>query len=146
MNNVIINLRKIAKADMTDVVEILQQLSIFKPPKNQYQKIWNKFSKQKNLHSLVATIDNKIVGYGSIVIETKIRGGKTGHIEDIVSHRNYKKRDIGRSIVNGLFDIAKKKGCYKVVLQCKANNKDFYKKCHYKLSGIAMQRFTKILK
>ena len=29
---------------------------------------------------------------------------------------------------------------------CKANNKDFYKKCHYKLSGIAMQRFTKILK
>ena len=34
MNNVIINLRKIAKADMTDVVEILQQLSIFKPPKS----------------------------------------------------------------------------------------------------------------
>ena len=99
MNNVIINLRKIAKADMTDVVEILQQLSIFKPPKNQYQKIWNKFSKQKNLHSLVATIDNKIVGYGSIVIETKLEE-KTGHIEDIVSHRNYK-RDVGRSIVNG---------------------------------------------
>ena len=92
MNNVIISLRKIAKTDMSDVVEILQQLSIFKPPKTQYQKIWNKFSKQKNLHSLVATVDNKVVGYGSIVIETKIRGGKMGHIEDIVSHRNYKKK------------------------------------------------------
>ena len=74
---------------------------------------------KKNLHSLVATIDNKIVGYGSIVIETKIRGGKTGHIEDIVSHRNYKKRDVGRSIVNGLFDIAKKKDVIKLFYNVK---------------------------
>ena len=93
-------------------------------------------------HSLVAIIDEKIVGYGSLVIEAKIRGGKAGHIEDIVSLENYRKKGVGKAILNGLFDLAEKNGCYKVSLQCKEHNVQFYEKCNYELNGVAMQRFV----
>ena len=105
--------------------------------------IWNSFCQQSNVQSLVAVIDSQIVGYGSIVIEAKIRGGKMGHIEDIVSHSLFRKKGIGKAIVNALFDVAKVNGCYKVALQCKEHHVKFYEKCGYELSGLAMQMFVK---
>jgi len=135
-------IRQIRKKDMSLVIELLQSISKYKPSKSEYTKIWNKFKNQKNIHSVVAITNNKIVGYGSIVIETKIRGGKMGHIEDIVSHENYRKNGVGRAILDKLFVLAKKKGCYKVALQCKKHNISFYKKCDYKVNAITMQRLV----
>ena len=143
LNDVDFSIRTVKETDMEFVVELLQQISDFKPPKSSYSEIWNSFCKQSNVHSLVAVIDKQIVGYGSITFETKIRGGKMGHIEDIVSHPNFKKIGIGKSIVNALFDLAKINDCYKVNLQCKEDNVYFYEKCGYINSGLAMQRFLK---
>ena len=125
MNSFIIKLRKIEKADMFDIIEMLQQLSEYKPSEKTTLIFGINFHPE-NIYSLVATIEDKIVD-GSLLIETKIRGGKMGHIEDIVSHLNYKNKDVGKTIVNGLFDIAKREGCYKVSLQCKNNNITFMK-------------------
>jgi glucosamine-phosphate N-acetyltransferase len=135
-------IREIQKTDMSFVIELLQSISKYKPSKSEYTKIWNKFKNQKNIYALVAITNNKIVGYGSIVIETKIRGGKMGHIEDIVSHKDFRKSGVGRAIVDKLFVFAKKKGCYKVALQCKKQNILFYKKCNYKVNAITMQRLA----
>ena len=134
--------REIKKNDISFVIELLQSISKYKPSKREYPNIWNKFKNQKNIHALVATTNNKVVGYGSIVIETKIRGGKMGHIEDIVSHKSFRKIGIGKAIVDKLFILAKKKGCYKVALQCKKHNVSFYKKCNYKINAITMQRLV----
>ena len=138
-----ISIREVVQSDMDAVIELLQSMSEFKPSKSEYLPIWKSFHQQSNVHSLVAVIDNQIVGYGSIVIETKIRGGKMGHIEDIVSHSLFRKKGIGKAIVDGLFDVAKINGCYKVALQCKEQNVKFYEKCGYELSGLAMQMFVK---
>ena len=136
-----ISIREIVQSDMDAVIELLQSMSEFKPSKSEYLPIWNSFHQQSNVHSLVAVIDNQIVGYGSIVIETKIRGGKMGHIEDIVSHSRFRKKGIGKAVVDALLNIAKENGCYKVVLQCKEHNIKFYENCNYKISGVAMQVF-----
>ncbi len=146
MSDLSIILRKVEFADMSEVIELLQQISKFKVPEFNKRDIWKNFSNQSNVYSLVALVEKKIVGYGSLVIEKKIRGGKMGHIEDIVSHKNYKKKDIGKTIVNGLFEIAKKKGCYKVSLQCTEHNVSFYEKCNYLKSGVAMQRLIHLKK
>ena len=45
------------------------------------------------------------------------------------------------SIVQSLFGIAKEPGCYKVALQCKENDVEFYRNCGYEVSGVTMQRF-----
>lgn len=136
-----ISIRKVEQTDMIDVIELLQSISQFKPFKSDFFDIWNNLCKQINVFSVVAIIDDKVVGYGSILIETNIRGGKRGHIEDVVSHLNHRKKSIGKSILDALFDIAKENECYKITLQCKENNFEFYKKCDYEISGIAMQRF-----
>tara|TARA_B100000963_G_C22598601_1_gene659136 strand:- start:1327 stop:1761 length:435 start_codon:yes stop_codon:yes gene_type:complete len=138
-----LSIRSVLQSDMDAVIELLQSMSEFKPPKSDFLPIWNSFCKQDHVHSLVAVMNNQIVGYGSIVIETKIRGGKTGHIEDIVSHSMFQKKGIGKSIVDALLNVAKENGCYKVALQCKEHNINFYKKCGYEVSGSAMQLFIK---
>ena len=136
-----LKIRKLNKNDMSDVIELLQSMSEFRPPESEYSQIWNEFDSQNNVHSIVALTNKKVIGYGSIIIETKIRGGKMGHIEDIVSHIDFRKKGIGKSIIDELFEIAKKEGCYKVALQCKEHNVSFYEKNSYVLNGISMQRF-----
>ena len=138
-----ISIREVVQSDMDAVIDLLQSMSEFKPAKSEYLSIWNSFCQQSNVHFLVAVIDAQIVGYGSIVIETKIRGGKMGHIEDIVSHSLFRKKGIGKAIVDALFDVAKANDCYKVALQCKEHNVKFYEKCGYKISGVALQKFIK---
>ena len=141
MNEMSLKIRQTVKADMIEIVGLLQGISDYKPNKILFDKIWENFNNQKNVYSVVAQIDNVIVGYGAIVVEIKIRGGKMGHIEDIVSHSEFRKKGVGKAIVNALFEIAKDNDCYKVALQCKEHNVSFYNKCNYELSGLAMRRF-----
>ena len=138
-----ISIRAVVQSDMDAVIELIQSMSEFKPSKSEYLPIWNSFCQQTNVHSLVAVIGTQIVGYGSIVVETKIRGGKMGHIEDIVSHSLFRKKGIGKAIVDALFDVAKVNGCYKIALQCKEYNVKFYEKCGYEVSGLVMQIFVR---
>ena len=135
-------IRPIERNDINSVVELLQSISDYTPSKSEYSSIWSDLCKQSNAHALVAIVDKHIVGYGTIIFETKIRGGKMGHVEDIVSHSNYRKKGIGMAILDALHDLAKANGCFKIALQCKEHNIDFYKKCNYELSGVAMQIFV----
>jgi glucosamine-phosphate N-acetyltransferase len=138
-----VKIRSVVRRDMLDVIELLQSMSDYKVSINEFDEIWDNFSSQKNVHSVVAHINHSIVGYGTVAIETKIRGSKMGHVGDIVSHTDYRKKGIGEAILDALFEIAKSKGCYKVALECKVHNASFYSKCNYEVSGLAMQRFVK---
>lgn len=139
-----ISIRPVAQDDMEPVIELIQQISKFAPSKSHYPAIWENFYNQTNVHPIVAVMNNQIVGYGSVLIESKIRGGKIGHIEDIVSHSLLRNKGIGKTIINALCDFAKEAGCYKVSLKCKEQNVQFYEKCGLRLGGVAMQMFFQI--
>ncbi|MBZ1350126.1 GNAT family N-acetyltransferase [Alcaligenaceae bacterium LF4-65] len=126
---------------LEQVILLLQNVSTYLPPVRCHNEIWTAFQSQSNVHSVVAIKGDIVIGYGSIIIELKIRGGKMGHIEDIVSHPNQRNKGIGKMIVSALYDIARSKSCYKVSLQCQQHNISFYEKCDFKLSGTTMQRF-----
>jgi glucosamine-phosphate N-acetyltransferase len=131
---------KIIKEDIYDIIEFLKLMSEFKTSQQEYFDIWNDIFDQNFNHYLAARIDGKIVGIGSVVISTRLRGGKIGHIEDISTLPNHRRKGVGKAIVNSLYEIAKKNGCYKVTLECKKHNVFFYEKCDYDKSGIAMKR------
>ncbi len=135
------NIRAFEANDIEQVVNILQGLSKFEPDFKNYEAIAKSFIEKSNIHALVALFDGVIVGYGSIIIEEKVRGGKAGHIEDIVSHADYRQKGIGKKIVDSLIQIAKSHGCYKVLLQSQKHNINFYKKSGFEESGISMQIF-----
>ena len=128
---------------MEQVVTLLQEISKFQPALEEYDYNWMLFSAQNNVFSIVAINDqNNVVGFGSLVIEYKIRGGKLGHVEDIVTSSSYRNEGLGYAILDKLYDFAKENGCYKVALQCRIHNVSFYEKCNYTVSGTAMQRFV----
>ncbi len=121
------------------VIQLLMEISKFKPSPTSLETIWLNFSKQGNHFSRVFVSDNKVLGYGALLIEYKIRGGKVGHIEDIVSHESHRKIGIGKTILSALMEIAKNEGCYKVTLHCQNHNVPFYEKCGFIKNGSSMQ-------
>tara|TARA_B100000902_G_C26527764_1_gene536363 strand:+ start:50 stop:472 length:423 start_codon:yes stop_codon:yes gene_type:complete len=136
-----ISISSVDKIHIKSIIDILQSISIYKPEEKEYYKIWNDFQSQTNNYGLVAIDEVEgVVGYGSILIENKIRGGKLGHIEDIAVHHNFRKKGIGRFLMNSLYEIAKKEKCYKVSLSCKDNNLDFYKKFNFELTGLYLSK------
>ena len=137
-----VSLVEVKKNHMKAVIEILQSISDYKPDEKDHDQIWDEFQCQTNYFGLVA-LDEKVdvVGYGSIFIERKIRGGKMGHIEDIAVHPDFKNKGIGRIIIDALFQISQKEKCYKVSLACKEHNLSFYQKCDFMIDGISLSNF-----
>ena len=88
----------------------------------------------------VAIDDNKIVGSTTLLVEQKFihEGGLVGHIEDVVVRKNYEGKGIGVKLVRTLLAYAKKKNCYKTILDCKDDVKAFYEKIgfHEESSGM----------
>ena len=137
-----VSLVEVKKNHMSSIIEILQSISDYRPNEKDYDEIWDKFQSQTNYFGLVA-LDEKldVVGYGSIFIQRNIRGGKIGQIEDITVHPDFRKRGLGKLLINALVQISQKERCYKVSLSCKENNLSFYQKCDFVKSGISLSKF-----
>ena len=95
-----IKVQPIEKIHFEEVLELLKNISEYAPPKNSYSTIWKNFINQENNYALVALFNNKVVGFGVVVVETKIRGGRQGHIEDIVTDPNMQKNENNRTNKN----------------------------------------------
>ena len=69
----------------------------------------------------VAEVDGKVVGSTTLLIEQKFihKGGKVGHIEDVVVSKEFEGRGIGIKLVTSLLEVAKTENCYKTILDCK---------------------------
>lgn len=75
----------------------------------------------------------KVIGTGAVAYEQKfIRGGAMcAHIEDIVVEEHTRGMHLGKRIITELIERSKKKGCYKVILDCEDTNIPFYQKCGF---------------
>ena len=137
-----INVIPVSMEHMTEVVDILQLISEFKHKNSFYEDIFKEFLEHPDNYGFVAVDDfQKVLGYGSILIEYKIRGGVMGHIEDVAINKQYQKRGIGKLIIDKLVEKGKNKNCYKISLSCQNNNIIFYQKCDFLESGSTMTRF-----
>ena len=130
---------KVTESDLEEIIEILQDISVYMPSQSARSKLLKNFLSQSGVFAVVAKTDTNVIGFGVLLIEIKIRGGKAGHIEDIVVHQRWRSRGIGQKIIQELSNIARSQGCYKMSLQCTKANIEFYNKLGFKESGIAMQ-------
>jgi glucosamine-phosphate N-acetyltransferase len=85
--------------------------------------------------------DGQLIGSITLLIEQKFihNGGKVGHIEDVVTRREYQGSGIGKALVLKALDYAKQNKCYKVVLNCSSRNVEFYKKIGFKEHEVSMR-------
>ena len=109
--------------------------------KNKANEILKKIKQNPN-HIIYVAIDNKkIVGSTTLLIEQKFihDGGLVGHIEDVVVRKDYEGKGIGIKLVTSLLERAKEKNCYKTILDCKDDVKQFYERIGFKRESNGMR-------
>ena len=109
--------------------------------KNKAKEILKKI-KQNTNHIIYVAIDNKkIVGSTTLLIEQKFihDGGLVGHIEDVVVRKDYEGKGIGIKLVTSMLERAKEKNCYKTILDCKDDVKQFYERIGFKHESNGMR-------
>ena len=131
-----VQFRGIEKADLDEVFILLNQLKEIDLGSVEKQSAWDSFVSNSSSNSIVGVFNKKIVAYGSIVIENKIRGEVAGHIEDIVVDKEVRGKMVGVSLIKELIAIAKKKGCYRITLFCKEKLEKFYSRNGFKVDSI----------
>lgn len=84
-----------------------------------------------------------IVGTATLLVELKfIRSGAlAGHIEDVVVAPTHQGLKLGQALISTLTGLAKKVGCYKIILDCLDHNVGFYEKCGYEKKGVEMKMY-----
>ncbi|XVE75969.1 hypothetical protein DITRI_Ditri12bG0134900 [Diplodiscus trichospermus] len=128
-------------------IELLQQLTVCDSVSDkEFEDRFQEISMYGDNHLICVIEDDfsgKIIASGSVFIEKKfIRNcGKVGHIEDVVVSESARGMQLGKKIVGFLADHARSMGCYKVILDCSAENKVFYEKCGFKQKEIQMVKY-----
>lgn len=128
-------------------IELLQQLTVCDSISDQeFQDRFQELSSYGDDHLICVIEDDrsgKIIATGSVFIEKKfIRNcSKVGHIEDVVVDSGARGMQLGKKIVEFLTGHARSVGCYKVILDCSANNIAFYEKCGFKQKELQMAKY-----
>ena len=141
MDNIII--REIQEADLEkgflESLDNLKKASDLE--KDNAKTILKKILDDSNHIVHIAELDGKIVGSTTLLIEQKFihKGGLVGHIEDVVVREGFERQQIGGKIVESLLDVAKKRGCYKTILDCNDDVKEFYEKIGFKHESNGMR-------
>ena len=109
--------------------------------KSQAKEILEKIKQNSNQIIQVAIDDKKIVGCITLLIEQKFihDGGLVGHIEDVVVRKDYEGKGIGMKLVTSMLEYAKRKNCYKTILDCKDDVKQFYERIGFKHESNGMR-------
>ena len=109
--------------------------------KNNAKEILKKIKQNPNHIIYVAIDDKKIIGSTTLLIEQKFihDGGLVGHIEDVVVRKDYERNGIGVKLVTSMLERAKEKNCYKTILDCKDDVKQFYEKIGFKRESNCMR-------
>ena len=141
MSEIII--REIEEEDLDrgflEVLDNLRMASDLDDPKA--KEVLEKIKQNPNHRIHVAIDDNKVVGTTTLLIEQKFihQGGLVGHIEDVVVRKDYEGTGIGIKLVLSLLEYAKKKQCYKTILDCNDNVKPFYERIGFKYESNCMR-------
>ena len=136
-----IKFREILKDDLEDVFLLLNQLKEKDVNTIDLESAWESFKSNSSSNSIVGIYNDKVIAYGSIVIENKIRGDIAGHIEDIVVDNTVRGKMVGVKLVKELVDIGKSKGCYRITLFCDEKLIKFYERNGFKVNNIMMKSF-----
>ena len=134
-----INIRNMTLDDIESVFEI--EKSIFSVP-------WSKKSFESSISSkdtiyIVATIDEKIVGYLGIYIL-----GDQSDISNVGVHKDYRRMHIAEAMLSYIFDRAKSNNVKEITLEVRESNVaaiSLYEKMGFKEIGIRKNYYQKPL-
>jgi len=124
----LLNFRRLEKGDFQkNYLELLKQLTtVGDISQEKYETTVDKIGAEV----WVIEFEGKIIASVSLLLEQKIihECGIVGHLEDVVVDRDYRKYGLGKFIIERIIKIAKERGCYKLIGDCKSELLGFYEK------------------
>jgi glucosamine-phosphate N-acetyltransferase len=138
-----IKIREIEECDLEngflETLDFLRNASDI--DKKKAREILKKIKQNSNHIIHIAVDGKKIVGSTTLLIEQKFihDGGFVGHIEDVVVRKDYEGQGIGIKLVMSILEHAKEKNCYKTILDCKDDVKQFYERIGFKHESTGMR-------
>ena len=124
----LLNFRRLEKADYDkNYLELLKQLTVIGDiSKEKYETTFDKMGAEV----WVVEFEEKIIASVSLLLEQKVihECGIVGHLEDVVVDSDYRKYGLGKFIIERIIKIAKERGCYKLIGDCKSELLGFYEK------------------
>ena len=98
-------------------------------------KIWDEIEKNGTKY-FIAMEDNKIISscYLAIISNLTRSGKSNGFIENVITDEKYRKKGIGKKIIEMAIEYGKRNNCYKIILQSSFKRKEnhvFYEKCGF---------------
>lgn len=130
-------IRDIKFEDMEEVYHLLNQLKFVETSQVDKELAW----KEYNTEGLVIEHEGKIVGYGALVVESKIRGYKSAQIEDVVIDESYRGNGWGELLIEELCDRAEELNVYRISLFCNKDLVPFYNKNGFEINNVVMKKF-----
>jgi len=88
---------------------------------------------------------NNILGSATFFILNKIHCNPLAIVEDVIITTNYRGKGLGKYIINFIEKKTQELGCYKIILNCRDHNIQFYEKCGFKCSANEMSKYFKPL-
>ena len=124
----LLNFRQLEKWDYDkNYLELLKQLTtVGDISREKYETAFDKMGAEV----WVVEFEGKIIASVSLLLEQKIihECGIVGHLEDVVVDKDYRKYGLGKFIIERIIKIAKERGCYKLIGDCKSELLGFYEK------------------
>jgi GNAT superfamily N-acetyltransferase len=97
--------------------------------------IWEKIE-NNDIKYFVAIENNKIISscYLAIIPNLTRNGKSNGFIENVITDEKYRKKGIGKKVIEMAIEYGKQNNCYKIILQSSYKRKEnhiFYEKCGF---------------
>lgn len=118
-------------------IDVLKQLtSVGNITESSFRDQFNKMKSSNGTYYQTVIVDKsdasheKIIGSATIIIERKFIHdcANRGLIEDVIVCDQYRGKKLGQLILQGLIDLGKSLGCYKITLNCKDKMISFYER------------------
>ncbi|KAL0225845.1 hypothetical protein P9112_013169 [Eukaryota sp. TZLM1-RC] len=142
-----IRLRKLELEDYNrGYLQLLEQLTtVGDITQTKWKTTFDDLPSNTHIYVIEDLDSQQVIAAASLFIEQKfIRNCHCcGHIEDVVVAQQYRRRNLGRTLVTKLLKIAREEGCYKTILDCDDHNVEFYKKCGLDVKGVQMGTYHK---
>ncbi len=146
-----VQIRDAITRDIPLLLEILYDLDRPRPKDDNDLDIFEKKIKQylsdPDKTILLAEYNNKVVAMVSIIFLSRLnRQMFEMYIPELIVGKEYRKKGIGKSLVESCIELGKKKKCYRMRLESGNQRKEaheFYKKIGFDQSALT---FTKLIK
>ncbi|MCX7914515.1 MAG: GNAT family N-acetyltransferase [Thermodesulfovibrionales bacterium] len=138
-----IEIREASLSDLPDIL-LLHSYLEFDESKvltlSEAERVCERIKKYPNYKIYIGIVDNVVVATFALLIMERLghKGTPSGIVEDIVVHPQWRRKGIGKSIIQFAMERCKEKGCYKLTLSSNMKRLDahlFYDSVGFKKHG-----------